>query len=73
MTDFTDMIIQLQHLRDGIAQSKRLLRLQGRPGTWDYDDYMCGMYNGMELMISTIESREPKFKTLKQGEHTEKK
>jgi hypothetical protein len=38
------------------------LDIQGRHGNWDYDDYMHGMFNGMELMDSIVDSREPMFK-----------
>lgn len=39
-----------------------LLKIQGSEGNWDYDPYMHGMYNGMELIMATIENREPNFK-----------
>lgn len=28
------------------------------------DDYMLGIYNGLELALSVLEEREPNFKTL---------
>ncbi len=36
--------------------------VQGSKGNWDYNSYMRGMYNGMELMMAVIENREPVFK-----------
>jgi len=45
---------------------KDLLAVQGQNGNWNHDDYMCGMYNGMELMVATIENREPEYRKLKQ-------
>lgn len=40
----------------------QVLKIQGADGNWNYDPYMMGMYNGMELMISLAENREPVFK-----------
>ena len=39
-----------------------ILKVQGSDGNWNYDEYMHGMYNGMELMVAIIEGREPVFK-----------
>ena len=41
---------------------REMVEVQGRDGTWNYDPYMHGLYNGMEYMLSLIEQREPKFK-----------
>lgn len=35
---------------------------QGQGGTLDSDDYMRGLFNGLELASSILEQREPKFK-----------
>lgn len=35
---------------------------QGMPGNWNRNEYMRGAYNGMELMLATIENRKPVFK-----------
>lgn len=40
-----------------------VLKIQGNNGNWDYDAYMQGMYNGMELIVSMIEKREPIFRS----------
>ena len=46
-----------------ILESMRsLVAVQGSKGNWDHDDYMRGMYNGMELMLSVAEKREPLYK-----------
>jgi hypothetical protein len=34
----------------------------GIDGTWNYDPYFHGMFNGMELMLAVIETREPKYR-----------
>jgi hypothetical protein len=41
---------------------KEALKIQGYDGNWNYDEYMHGMYNGMELMMAIAENREPDFK-----------
>ena len=45
----------LKHLREVHA-------LQGRDGCWDIDDYMLGLYNGLELALSIVENRECRYK-----------
>lgn len=44
-----------------ISAINELRDIQGNNGNWDYDAYMHGMYNGMELIISLVECREPDF------------
>ncbi len=41
---------------------RNLAAIQGREGNWDYDEYMRGLYNGLELALCTLEEREPKFR-----------
>lgn len=48
-----------------IAQLRELVDIQGMNGTWNADDYMVGMFNGLELALSTMEGRDPQFRTLK--------
>jgi len=43
-----------------------LVKTQGGIGNWNYDNYMLGMYNGMELMLSIAEGREPVYKECKE-------
>ena len=31
-------------------------------GNWNYDDYMMGLGNGMELGLAIIQGKEPKYK-----------
>lgn len=49
-------------LDETMMRLRDMVKIQGRKGNWDYDEYMRGMYNGMELMLATIENREPDFK-----------
>ena len=45
-----------------VVKLKELLEVQGRDGTWNYDPYFHGMYNGMEVMLAVLEDREPVFR-----------
>jgi hypothetical protein len=45
-----------------VAQMREMLEVQGRDGTWNYDTYSQGMYNGMEFMVALAEGREPVFR-----------
>jgi hypothetical protein len=45
-----------------VAKMKELLEVQGRDGNWNLDQYMQGMYNGMELMVALAEGRDPAFR-----------
>jgi hypothetical protein len=46
------LIDSVRHMRD----------IQGVDGTWNYDPYMHGLYNGLEFAVSLLEQREPQFK-----------
>ena len=48
---------------DKMSAINDLLRVQGMDGNWNYDPYMQGMYNGMEVVIAILEDREPVFKS----------
>lgn len=50
-------------LKQAREQMQKLLDTQGMKGNWDYDPYMQGMYNGMELAMCVLENREPVYKT----------
>jgi len=45
-----------------VAKMREMLEVQGRDGTWNYEPYFHGMYNGMELMLALAESRDPVFR-----------
>jgi hypothetical protein len=48
--------------RAQINSMHNILYIQGNDPISDTDDYMRGMFNGMELMVSVVEKREPKYK-----------
>lgn len=37
--------------------ANEMLELQGQKGNYDYDEYMLGLYNGMEYIVSLLEVR----------------
>jgi hypothetical protein len=45
-----------------LVKLKEMLEVQGRNGTWNFDPYFHGMYNGMEVMLAVLEGREPVFR-----------
>jgi hypothetical protein len=45
-----------------VAKMREMLEVQGRDGTWNYDPYFHGMYNGMEFMLALAEGRDPVFR-----------
>ncbi len=51
-------------MKYNLNQLKDVIRIQGSDGNWNYDQYMLGLYNGMELMLSIVEEREPNYREL---------
>lgn len=45
-----------------IDDVRDLLKVQGFDGTWNYDPYMMGLYNGLELALAVLEGRQPEYK-----------
>jgi len=45
-----------------IEDIKYVINIQGDNGNWNYDPYMHGMYNGMELIFAIMEGRDPEYK-----------
>jgi hypothetical protein len=43
-------------------------KAQGLDGTWNVDQYMCGLYNGLELALAIFEKRDPVYKELAKPE-----
>ena len=47
---------------EALKQLREVHAVQGRDGCWDIDDYMLGLYNGLELALSIAENRECRYK-----------
>ncbi len=50
--------------KNKLETMKKALRIQGYDGNWNYDEYMFGLYNGMELMLAYAEGREPVYREI---------
>lgn len=37
--------------------------VQGSSGNWDYDEYMRGMYNGIECALATMQGKDPIYRS----------
>ena len=44
-----------------IKSAEEMLDIQRQDGNYNYDEYMLGMYNGMEYIASLFRINEPKF------------
>ena len=42
-----------------LKEAKEMLKVQ--KDSYDYDEYMHGMYNGMEFVLCLMEDREPEY------------
>ena len=54
---------QIEEWKHHLKCSKEMLDIQGQKGNYDYNEYMLGLYNGMEYIIALFETREPIFKS----------
>ena len=64
---------QLKKWENHLMHSKEMLDIQGQKGNYDYDEYMLGLYNGMEYIIALFETREPNFISSKDVKFTNNK
>lgn len=64
---------QLEEWEHHLKCSKEMLDIQAQKGNYDYDEYMLGLYNGMEYIISLFETREPNYINGKDVEFTNNK
>ena len=46
---------------------KSLHEIQGTNGNWNVNPYMCGLFNGLELAVATLEGRDPVFREVPEG------
>jgi len=50
-------------IEERIAALHNLVKIQGSDGNWNYDSYMHGLFNGLELALATLEERDVNYKT----------
>lgn len=48
-------------LRRKVKELKKVHRIQKQTIETNADDYMVGLYNGLEMAVAILESREPVF------------
>ena len=53
---------RIAELEKFISDLKNITNAQGQKGCWDVDNYMTGLFNGLEMALSIFEQREPQFK-----------
>ena len=46
-----------------LKDANDVLNIQSQKGNYNYDSYMLGLYNGMEMIVSLFEQKEPKLKS----------
>lgn len=49
-------------MKDKLEKIREAMKVQGSNGNWNYDPYMNGMYNGMELIVAILEGRDPEYR-----------
>lgn len=47
-----------------LSDLKLMVDAQGRDGLWNKNEYLLGLYNGMEFALAIMEEREPKLRKL---------
>ena len=52
---------RLKQYEKSMRIANEMLDIQGQKGNYDYDEYMLGLYNGMEYIIALFETREPNY------------
>ena len=57
-------------MKEALTQLREVHAIQGRDGCWDIDDYMLGLYNGLELALSIVENRECRYKNRPKPQRT---
>lgn len=58
---FGFLLAEDQFKGGGLGKLKDITAVQCSKGTWDSDEYMRGMANGMILSVATIENKEPEY------------
>lgn len=57
-----DEMSEISEMSEAVKAVGDMLRVQGTDGNWNYNPYMHGMYNGLELALSVFEGRDPAYK-----------
>lgn len=57
-----DLMAQLDEYKMRYQRVWDVHKIQGQDGNWNYDEYMRGLYNGLELAVSIFENKDPKYR-----------
>jgi hypothetical protein len=60
--------IKIEELENRISNVEEARKIQGMKGNWDMDEYMRGVYNGLELAMACLEDRDPIYKDSPESE-----
>ena len=41
-----------------VKEAEKLVKMQGAEGNWNYDSYMHGLFNGMEMITAMVSNRD---------------
>jgi len=50
--------------KDRIQDLNDIIDIQGSDGNWNVDQYMLGLYNGLEMVLAIMENRGANFRSL---------
>lgn len=50
-------------LKTRVKEVKKIRKIQEKTIETNADDYMIGLYNGLEMAVAILENREPEFRT----------
>ena len=56
--------VKEQEIEKLIGDLRNVAEAQGQKGCWDYDQYMLGLFNGLELALAIFEKRKPQYREL---------
>lgn len=52
----------IEAMRERLDGLKNLRDIHGQTENWDHNNYMTGVYDGLELSLATLEGRDPVLK-----------
>lgn len=56
------LFVWVESLMKRVQEIKDVHGIQAENGNWNFNPYMMGMFNGLELALCLIEEREPRYK-----------
>jgi hypothetical protein len=56
--------LEKENMNTEIKSIREVLNVHGQNGNWNCNPYMLGLYNGMELALALLESRDPNYRSM---------